>query len=346
MSWTSWEEWIVRTTERYLSWRARRKAAKKERQKKRNPVADWADAILSAVVIVLLINQYLLQAYQIPSPSMVPTLLEGDRIFVNKIVYGPELAPGIVKLPGFNSVTRGDVIIFESPEYIPNTSFLGPVVMDILQRAVYMVTLSLVDIDRDASGQTKKHFLIKRAIGMPGDRLRMREGNVEILTPGEIAWKSDVGMWKDLGLEYPIVRSLNPEDYAPFKTVGIAMTLQMKGFAISDEQNKNILKYYRPVKDASGAIVKYDPIVLADGRYMDLWSYATSWALDPTSSITRNNWAILNNGWYIAEDRFFPMGDNRDNSHDARYFGQVRLSKVLGKGLFRYWPIVRLGGIR
>jgi signal peptidase I len=40
------------------------------------------------------------------------------------------------------------------------------------------------------------------------------------------------------------------------------------------------------------------------------------------------------------------MGDNRDNSRDARYFGTVSLDKVLGKGLFRYWPIYRIGVIR
>ncbi len=137
---------------------------------------DWIDAIFSAVVIVLLINQYLLQAYQIPSPSMEPSLLVSDRIFVNKIVYGPELIPGMLKIPGPWQPQRGDVIIFESPEYISS----GPVV-DILQRIIYMVTLSLVDIDKDENGNPKHHFLIKRAIGMPGDRIRMNQGDVEIL---------------------------------------------------------------------------------------------------------------------------------------------------------------------
>ena len=125
-----------------------------------------ADAIASAVVIVLVINQYLLQAYQIPSPSMEPSLLVSDRIFVNKIIYGPELIPGMLKMPGFTVPARGDMIIFESPEYISS----GPL-KDILQRVIYMVTLSLVDIDKDEYGQPKHHFLIKRAIGMPGDRL-------------------------------------------------------------------------------------------------------------------------------------------------------------------------------
>jgi signal peptidase I len=346
MTWVEWENTVVRATERYLSWREHRKAAKKARQKGRNPAVDWLDAILSAVVIVLLINQYLLQAYQIPSPSMVPTLLEGDRIFVNKIVYGPELAPGIVKLPGFRSMARGDVIIFESPEYIPNTSFLGPVLMDILQRAVYMVTLSLVDIDRDQSGNTKKHFLIKRAIGMPGDRLRMRNGNVEILLPGEISWKPEKELWRELGLVRPVVRTLDEADYPTFKSAGIGLAMQAAGLPVSEKQNEGIARYFKITRDSSGNVSKIEAIALADGKYVDLWTYATAWALDPTSSIARNNWSVLQNGWRIADDRFFPMGDNRDNSHDARYFGQVRLAKVLGQGLFRYWPIGRLGGIR
>ncbi|MCX7950238.1 MAG: signal peptidase I, partial [Treponemataceae bacterium] len=51
-------------------------------------------------------------------------------------------------------------------------------------------------------------------------------------------------------------------------------------------------------------------------------------------------------GWYVPEGRIFPMGDNRDNSRDARYFGPVRLQKVLGKGAFKYWPLSRIGIIR
>ena len=76
---------------------------------------DWAEAIGSAILIVLLINQFLLQAYRIPSESMVPTLLVGDRIFVNKLIFGPELLPGAVKLPSPRAPRRGEVIIFENP---------------------------------------------------------------------------------------------------------------------------------------------------------------------------------------------------------------------------------------
>jgi signal peptidase I len=51
-------------------------------------------------------------------------------------------------------------------------------------------------------------------------------------------------------------------------------------------------------------------------------------------------------GWYVPEGRLLPLGDNRDNSRDGRYFGPVRLSKVLGKGSAIFWPLDRMGLIR
>ena len=336
----SWEAGLVRVTERYLTWRKKRRTARKAKQKKRNPVVDWLDAILSAVVIVLLINQYLLQAYQIPSESMEPSLLVSDRIFVNKIVYGPELVPGMLKIPGFHAPARGDVIIFESPTYLSS----GPV-MDILQRVVYMVTLSLVDIDKDEYGQPKHHFLIKRAIGMQGDRLRVREGNVEILTPGEATWMQEADLKKSLGMIYPSYRSIKADQYPVFKSEGIGSALMLAGLPATKEQQDAISKYYSIQKDSNGD-VHFQLIVLNDEKYVELWQRRTQWSMEPFNYLAAADWRLLQEGYYVPAGRIFPMGDNRDNSRDARYFGTVSLDKVLGKGLFRYWPLYRIGGIR
>ena len=45
-----------------------------------------------------------------------------------------------------------------------------------------------------------------------------------------------------------------------------------------------------------------------------------------------------NQGWYIPESRILPMGDNRDNSNDGRYFGPVLKSRILGRASIIYWP--------
>lgn len=340
MTWNEWCLGVQNATERYLTWRKTRKARKKEKQKKKNPILDWLEAILSAVVIVLLINQFLLQAYQIPSQSMVRTLEIGDRIFVNKLIYGPELLPGIVKLPGFRQPRRGDIIIFENPSYIP----IGPV-KDILQRIVYMLTLSLVDIDRDEYGNPKHHFLIKRAIGMSRDRLRMNKGNVEILLPGESRWLPEEELKKLFGFSYKIIRQFQPEEYIDFQKAGVGLALMDAQLPLQPEEEKAINGYFTVSKGSDGT-ASWRQKKLVDNAFLEKWRYQTLYALRPYSQLFQVQWRQLENGWHIPQNRVFPMGDNRDDSRDARYFGSVRMSKVLGKALFRYWPLTRFGGVR
>ena len=339
MTWNQWCLGVQRQTERYLSWRKTRKAQKKERQKKKNPVLDWVEAILSAVLIVLVINQFLLQAYQIPSQSMVDTLRIGDRIFVNKLLYGPELLPGIAKLPGFRAPRRGEVIIFENPSYIP----IGPV-MDFVQRIVYMVSLSLIDIDRDEYGQPKHHFLIKRAIGMPGDRLRMNQGNVELLPPGAESWVSEERLKEQLGMRYQLRRMFQPEDYDAFRRAGIALARADARLPLSPDLERGANRFFSITRGTDGS-VSWRQTKVVDNAYVEAWRYRTLYALRPYSQLFKDQWREWENGWYIPADRLFPMGDNRDDSRDARYFGAVRLQKVLGRALFRYWPLTRFGGV-
>ena len=73
-------------------------------KKTRKSILEWVVVIVGAVGLALLIKAFLFQAYYIPSPSMNPTLFEGDRILVKKLSY---------KL---HSVNRGDLIVFDTPE--------------------------------------------------------------------------------------------------------------------------------------------------------------------------------------------------------------------------------------
>jgi len=65
---------------------------------------EWVEPIIIAVVLALIIRTFVVQAFKIPTGSMRPTLIEGDRILVNKFIYK------------FREPKRGDVIVFISPE--------------------------------------------------------------------------------------------------------------------------------------------------------------------------------------------------------------------------------------
>lgn len=71
--------------------------------------------IAGALAIFLFIRAFLVEAYRIPSGSMVPSLLVGDWLFVNKLVYGPHVPFTHVGLPGYGDPSRGEIVVFESP---------------------------------------------------------------------------------------------------------------------------------------------------------------------------------------------------------------------------------------
>src|SRR5919204_2381666 len=82
---------------------------------RRHAAWETIKSIAGAVLIYLVIKQFLVEAYRIPSGSMIPTLLVGDWLFVNKLVYGPHLPFTDTNLPGYADPRRGDVVVFVSP---------------------------------------------------------------------------------------------------------------------------------------------------------------------------------------------------------------------------------------
>ena len=102
-------------------------------------------SILGAIVIYLVIRTLFVEAYRIPSGSMIPTLLVGDWLFVNKLIYGPTIPFTNSHLPGYADPKHGDVVVFVSPPQIDQPEDPQPT-------------------------------LVKRLVGMPGDTLYMRDG--------------------------------------------------------------------------------------------------------------------------------------------------------------------------
>ncbi len=323
------ENWITTVqdvTEKFLTIRKRKKLKQKKKQQAKNPILDWLEAFIWAAGVVLLINQYLFQAYQIPSGSMIDTLLIKDHIFVNKIIFGPELIPGKFKIPSAIKPERNDIMIFENPTYISR----GPT-FDIIQRILYMLTLSLVDIDKDENGNPKPHFLIKRAVAVGGDSLRFYKGDVQIKPPGFESWINESEFLEKSGIPNSTRRIVEPSDYNSIRASAYIDAYQKSNITIEGDllqltssSNNSHGDMFAWMKYRNEALYSINP---QDRRYGVLWRKFDS-------------------GWYIPMGWLMPLGDNRDNSKDGRYFGPVPLDKVLGKAMFKYWPVNRMGNIQ
>ncbi|MES0341917.1 MAG: signal peptidase I [Candidatus Humimicrobiaceae bacterium] len=159
-------------------------------------VIGYLIAIISAVVLAILIRTFIFEPFIVPTPSMEPTLMVGDKVIINKLSYN------------FTDIERGDIIAFHSP----------------------------TEEDKE---------LVKRAIAIEGDE-------VSLTSEGEIFVNGE---------------KLN-EHYLP------------------DEQD-----------------IKY-----------------------------------LNQVITVGTDEVFVMGDNRNNSFDSRFFGNIPEDKIFGEFVIIYWP--------
>ena len=321
-------EALVRWCERFLQWRHDRAARRAARQQRhRNTLVEWIKAFLWAAVMVLIINQYALQAYQIPSGSMHTTLLEGDRIFVGKAIYGPEVLPGVAKLPGFTHPHRGEVVIFENPSYV-NRGIL----FELAQRLIYMLTLSVVDIDRDATGQQRAHFLIKRMIGDEGEYVRIAQGEFYFRPAGSTEWISEPEMMQRTNRTYTTQRLIAPHDYPALREAAHALALQELDLALTE-----------PAQRALSSLWEHNYI---DTLFIESEKTGELFRAAPHNAHWGVFWQRHTLGRYIPHGYMLPLGDNRDNSRDGRYFGVVAKKQVLGKARIKYWPPRRIGIIR
>ena len=173
----------------------------------------------------------LVQAFVIPTGSMEDTLLVGDHLLVDKLTYAPAGSLSKHILP-YSNVHRGDIIVFRYP----------------------------VDI---------KQTFVKRAIGVPGDRLRI----------------------------------VNRQVFVNEKALNEPYKVHKQGF----------MDYYRDNFPSEPNTMIYP---------------------DAQTMLEKN---VQNGEVVIPPDKYFAMGDNRDNSLDSRYWGFVPRENIIGKPLVIYW---------
>lgn len=102
---------------------------KKERVRKstKRLIWEYTEAIVTALVLAMLIRTFVIQAFKIPTGSMIPTLLVGDHILVNKFIYGLKVPFTDKKVLNLREPERGDIIVFKYPED-PSRDFIKRVI--------------------------------------------------------------------------------------------------------------------------------------------------------------------------------------------------------------------------
>jgi signal peptidase I len=167
---------------------------------------DWTKSIAAGFAIFLVLRAFVLQTWVITSGSMEGTLLVGDLLILNKVAYGAPVPGTQKRLPGYTRPARGDVVVFRAQH-------------------------DTLDV-------------IKRLIGMPGDTLQMRNGDLYVNGRKQIE---------------PYVRHTNPNND------GSHPWMEWQHRYLTSDVDKST---YRPTRDNWGPIVVPDSafFMLGDNR--------------------------------------------------------------------------------
>jgi len=109
------------------------KFSKSEKYKHRPKVVQWSIELFPVLLLVLVFRGFIFEPFRVPSNSMMPTLLTGDFILVNKFDYGLRLPILNSKIIDFSKPERGDVIVFRYPNYEHSAGYSG---VDFIKRIV------------------------------------------------------------------------------------------------------------------------------------------------------------------------------------------------------------------
>jgi len=212
------------------------------------------------LAVYLFVIGFMIQNFAIPSPSMVPTLLVGDHLVVDRTTLAPasKWAPFIHYRP----VQRGDIIVFMKPHT-----------------------------------EVPDMVLVKRAIGIPGDRIHLRKG---------VVYLNGVAQTEPYAIQPSDTDLIPYRDDFPSDLVGL------RRYGSDDLAQRGTCETKSCAEQE-----------MIDNRVMD-------WA-DELPKYIQGDDVVVPPGMVFA------MGDNRANSLDGRFWGFVPQQNILGRPLFVYW---------
>ena len=139
---------------------------KAEKYKDRPSIVRWAADFYPVLLLVFLLRGFIVEPFKIPSSSMMPTLLTGDFVLVNKFAYDIKLPILNSKIISISEPQRGDIVVFRYPNYEKNPQYKGA-------------------------------DFIKRVIAIPGDKISYYFDHLSV-NDKKILYK-DIGIYKGVG---------------------------------------------------------------------------------------------------------------------------------------------------
>ncbi|MBK9430717.1 MAG: signal peptidase I [Elusimicrobia bacterium] len=245
---------------------------------------EWADTGFSAILLAAAIMFFAVQAFKIPSGSMRLTLLEGDHLFVNKFIYGWRIPYTDRRVLRPRPVKRGDVVVFRFPT------------------------------DDKQSPHYGKDF-IKRAIGLPGDVVEVRDKKVIL---------------NGRPLDEAYTHIADPNVYPrPWLTRAAA------GGGRVAVKGREVFLDGRRVDESQFFYDDAFTVLRATAAFQSIWENGRLARWENFGF--RDNFGPVR----VPENHYLVMGDNRDHSYDSRFWGPLPDTHLKGRAWVLYWPLAR-----
>ena len=311
----------------------------------------WRRALLYALVIAVGLNLFVARPFVVPTPSMARTVIPGDYILVSKLHYGPRTpitvpipfagqhVPNVqlpsIRLPGFTSPDRGDVVVFNLPTETGPVDRRTPY----LKRVVALPgdTLSIHDKMVWVNGAEQplpKHAQQRWRVEMEGTQLWVSPDELQALGAGTAygthrSGSFEVSATQDVAkriADLPEVRSVHPSVVAHGHRVSSTLFPPGSG---------NTTGRFRPVRvPRAGDTIWLSPRTLS--LYRDIIEKHEGHA------VKLRGQSVFVDGkpaqrYTVEKNYYFAMGDNRDNSFDSRFWGFVPEDHMIGKAVWTFF---------
>ena len=291
-------------------------------------IKDFFEGLFVALIAALIIRQFIVGSYHVPTSSMETTILTGDFLLVNKFVYGMRSPDWVgipwtdvgffmpwFRFPSFEEPEPGDVVVFRYPveptlDYIKRCVAQSGQSLEVRDKEVYTDN----NMFPHTPGLTfKESGILSRNVGkytfptFSDNFYGSRDNFGPLLMPAP-------------GDTFHFTDSNREKWYERFQVI-----LYEKNEITSTYNNRTLTLTYK------------EPNNRKDDFSMEKWHRMIRNA--PIESFAINGESLKDYVYTVEQDTYFMMGDNRDNSSDGRQWGIVPRNNVVGKAAIIYFSL-------